>query len=118
MKAILLFLLIASETSFASADVTGMPSTVRAVGNAVVYVKPDQAKLDVGVVTQATTAQAAASQNATQSQAVLHKLRSATSAKTNIRTISYSVSPNYQFPREGKAVINGYTASNWSGPHF
>jgi uncharacterized protein YggE len=38
---------------------------VGASGQASVSVKPDQAKLDVGVVTQAATAQDAAAQNAT-----------------------------------------------------
>jgi uncharacterized protein YggE len=89
------------------------PATVRASGEAVVSVKPDQAKIDIGVVTQAPTAQAAASQNAAQTQAVLEKLRSTVGPKTDIKTISYSVGPNYQYPRDGgKPTIAGYTATN------
>jgi uncharacterized protein YggE len=88
-------------------------SSVRATADAVVTVKPDQAKIDIGVVTQAPTAEAAASQNAGQSQALLDKLRAAAGSKADIRTISYSVAPNYQYPRDGgKPTITGYTATN------
>jgi uncharacterized protein len=48
---------------------------VGASGTATVSAKPDQAKLDIGVVTQAATAQDAAAQNATQVDAVLAQLR-------------------------------------------
>src|SRR5271165_2258690 len=89
------------------------PASVRATGEAVVSVKPDQAKIDIGVVTQAPTAQAAASQNAAQTQMVLEKLRGTAGSKTDIKTISYSVGPNYQYPRDGgKPTITGYTATN------
>ena len=45
---------------------TAPPRFVRAVGEATVPSKPDQAKVQFAVVTQAVTADAAASQNATQ----------------------------------------------------
>ena len=78
-----------------------------------VQARPDQAKLDIGVVTQAATAQAAAAQNATQLQATLDKLRAAVGASGEVRTAFYSFNPNYQYPRDGgKPTINGYTASN------
>jgi uncharacterized protein YggE len=89
------------------------PSSVQATGEAVIQAKPDQAKLDIGVVTQAATAQAAAAQNATQLQATLDKLRAAVGAAGEVRTAFYSLNPNYQYPRDGgKPTINGYTASN------
>jgi uncharacterized protein YggE len=91
------------------------PPSVRATAEAVVVAKPDQAKIAVGVITQAPTAQAAASQNASQTQAVLDRLRSAIGNKADIRTISYNVSPNYQYPRDGKPVIVGYNAVNTVG---
>jgi uncharacterized protein YggE len=84
------------------------PSSVQATGEAVIQAKPDQAKLDIGVVTQAATAQ-----NATQLQATLDKLRAAVGASGEVRTAFYSLNPNYQYPRDGgKPTINGYTASN------
>jgi len=89
------------------------PPSVQATGEAVVETKPDLAKLDIGVVTQASTAQAAATQNATQTKATLDKLRAALGTAGEIHTSGYSLTPNYQYPRDGGAPsITGYTASN------
>ncbi len=89
------------------------PASVRATAEATVVVKPDQARIGIGVITSAQTAQAASSQNATQAKLLIDKLHAATGTKTDIRTISYTVSPNYQYPRDGgKPVISGYSAVN------
>jgi uncharacterized protein YggE len=90
-------------------QVTG--PTVRAAGEAVVYAKPDEAKIDIGVFTQAPTAQLAASQNAAKLQAALDRLRGMLGPKSDIRTISYSVNPNYEFGGGGRK-LNGYNAVN------
>ena len=98
---------------FLMAQGANRPASVEAQADAVVQVKPDLAKLDVGVVTQAATAQAAASQNASQLEATLTKLRAALGAAGEIRTQGYSLQPNYQYPRGGgQPSIDGYTASN------
>ncbi|HXG67892.1 MAG TPA: SIMPL domain-containing protein [Blastocatellia bacterium] len=87
--------------------------SVRVTGEATVMAKPDQAQIDIGVVTQAATAQAAASQNAQQLDAVLAELRSALGPSADIQTIGYSLNPVYRYPKEGgKPTITGYTASN------
>jgi uncharacterized protein YggE len=89
------------------------PPSVRATGEGVVYAKPDRAKIDIGVVTQASTADAAASQNASQLQTVLGKLRSVVGQKADIRTLSYSLNPVYQYPKNGgKPTIDAYNATN------
>jgi len=89
------------------------PQSVKATGNGVVQVAPDQAKIDIGVVTQAPTAQAAASQNAVQLQAAMDKLKAAIGPKGEIRTISYAVNPVYQYSKTGgKPTIDGYSANN------
>src|SRR5215471_1480981 len=89
------------------------PPSVQATGEAIIQAKPDQARLDIGVVTQAPTAQAAAAQNATQTQATLDKLKAVVGASGQVRTMFYSLTPNYQYSREGgKPTINGYSASN------
>jgi uncharacterized protein len=85
---------------------------VGATGNASVSVKPDQAKVDVGVITQAATAQDAAAQNASQVDSVLAQLRSVLGPMANIKTISYSLNPNYRYPQGAPPVLTGYTASN------
>jgi uncharacterized protein YggE len=69
--------------------------------------------MDVGVVTQAPTAEAAAAQNAQQSSTVLAALRKALGSAGEVKTTSYSVTPSYRYPKEGgKPTIVGYTASN------
>jgi uncharacterized protein YggE len=86
---------------------------IRVTGEATVAVKPDQAVIDIGVVTQAQSAQAAATQNAQKTDAVIADLRKAMGAGADIKTISYSLSPNYRYPREGgQPTIAGYIASN------
>jgi uncharacterized protein YggE len=87
--------------------------SVRASGEAVVQVKPDIARIDFGVTSQAATAQQAAAQNAKNLDAVLAALRRIMGPKADVRTISYSLTPNYRYPREGgKPEITGYTANN------
>jgi uncharacterized protein len=89
------------------------PASVRATGEGVIYAKPDQARIDIAVVTDAPTAQAAGAQNAARSQAVLDELRKQLGSKADIRTMSYSLNPDYQYPKNGgKPTINGYSAVN------
>jgi uncharacterized protein YggE len=96
-----------------AAQSTPGPPAIRASGEGVVYARPDQAKIDIGVVTQASTAEAAGSQNAAQLQGVMTKLRASLGPKADIRTISYSLNPAYRYPQNGgKPSIDGYTAMN------
>jgi uncharacterized protein YggE len=96
-----------------SAQSLAGPPAIRATGEGVVYARPDQAKIDIGVVTQAPTAEAAGSQNAAQLQGVMTKLRALLGQKADIRTISYSLNPAYRYPQNGgKPSIEGYTAMN------
>jgi uncharacterized protein YggE len=84
---------------------------IKVHGEATVSVAPDQAQFDIGVVTQAPTAKAAADQNATQS-ATLVKQLTASFPSAVINTINYSVNPNYRYPQNSAPVISGYTANN------
>lgn len=86
---------------------------IRAVGSAGVSAKPDLVRIDLGVVTQAATAQEASTQNAVQVSAVLDKLRSVAGPGADIKTISYSLTPNYITPPGGgPATLQGYTVTN------
>lgn len=87
--------------------------SIRVSGEASVSVKPDQAEINVGVVTQAATAQVAAAQNAQKQDAIISQLRKTLGSNADIKTISYSLSPNYRYPPQGgQPTITGYTASN------
>jgi len=88
-------------------------ATIRVIGEATVMVKPDQAEINIGVVTQSSTAQAAATQNAQKQDAVIGELKKMLGAGADIKTISYSLNPDFKYPREGgQPTISGYTASN------
>jgi uncharacterized protein YggE len=86
---------------------------IRSFGEGTVSATPDQAKIQFSVVTQAVTAEAAAAQNATQVTTLLAALRSVLGQNAELKTLSYSLNPNYSSPRDGsQPIILGYTASN------
>jgi hypothetical protein len=85
---------------------------VRAFGEGVVSVRPDVARINISVVTQGPTAEQAAAENADIATAVSQAL-TARFPGAEIRTISYTLTPNYRTPGSGQpAVIAGYTAIN------
>jgi uncharacterized protein YggE len=86
---------------------------IRVTGQATLKIKPDQAEIDLGVVTQASSAKAAAETNATKLDAVLTALRDIIGDKGKIETTNYSLRPNYTRPRDGgEATIASFTATN------
>ena len=88
------------------------PPFVRSFGSATVPIKPDKATIQFSVVTTALTAQDAANQNANQVTAVLSALNTVLGPNANIQTLSYSLTPNYNFPQNQPPFLTGYTASN------
>lgn len=107
MKTVSLVLLLAG---FAGAQ-SPRAASVQASATASVSVAPDQARIQIGVVSQAATASAAAAQNATLLQSVLDKLKDAAGPKAEVKTVSYSLNPNYDFSK-GAHTLKGYIANN------
>ena len=88
------------------------PTTLSVHGEATVSVEPDIAELDIGLLSQAQTSQAAADQNAAKSKQFVTQLQSLI-APGGINSVNLSINPNYRYPKEGGAgVVTGYTASN------
>ena len=87
------------------------PTTLLVHGEATVSVEPDIADLDVGVISQAQTSQAAAEQNAAKSKQFVAQLQRLI-PPTAINSVNISINPNYRYPKDGAAVVTGYTASN------
>ena len=85
---------------------------VRATGEASVTATPDRATVQIGVVTQSASAQAAAAANAKELESVLAQLRKALGPTGELKTVAYSVNPNYRYQPNAAPVITGYTASN------
>ena len=85
---------------------------IRTSAEAVVSAKPDRAKVNIGVTTQAPAAQAAAAQNAKQLDGVIRQIRSALGSAVELKTIGYSVNPDYRYKEGAPPAIAGYTATN------
>ncbi len=85
---------------------------VRVHGDSTVSAQPDRAQLDIGIITQDPTAKGASDLNAKQSNGVVDQLR-ALVPPNNIKTVNFSVNPNYHYPQGGGTpTILGYTANN------
>jgi uncharacterized protein len=81
-------------------------------GEAVITVEPDQAQIDIGVVTQARSAPDAAKENAEKLARVMSQVKKLLGKGDEVKTASYSLNPNYRYPQGGKPEIVGYTATN------
>ena len=88
-----------------------MPS-ITVTGEATISAEPDQAQIDIGVVTQARTAPEASKENAERVTRVLAELKKLLGKADEIKTSGYSLTPNYRYPQGGKPEIVGYNASN------
>lgn len=79
---------------------------------------PDVATISAGVVTQAATAGAAMSENATRMAATVNALKKAGVAARDIQTSSINLSPQYRYGENMPPVITGYQASNQVNVRF
>lgn len=114
-ESIALLIILVIIPSVASAQQTErrprVPS-VTASGEAVITAEPDQAQIDIGVVTQARNAPDAAKENAEKLARVMSEVKKFLGKGDEIKTASYSLNPNYRYPQGGKPEIVGYTATN------
>jgi uncharacterized protein len=111
----LLILLVCAVAAGAQEPQWQRAPYVRGTGESVIDAQPDRATISIGVITQASTAEAAAAQNAKQTNAVLERMKKEIGGKGQLRTTGYSVNPNYTYPNPpGSAPpkIVGYNASN------
>ncbi len=82
------------------------------VGRGEVKVSPDRAAIQISVQTRATTAAAAASQNATKLKAVIDALRAMGLAANQVTTINYNVYPEQRYQPNRESIIVGYNVTN------
>lgn len=87
------------------------PPSIRVHGESLISVAPDEAEMDVGVVSEGSTPEAASAQSTVTVNRVVESLRSMLPA-ANIKTINLSINPNFRYPKEGTPVIQGYTSDN------
>jgi uncharacterized protein len=113
MKIILAALLACAVSQVNGQQITSPVSSIRVTGDSVVTAKPERAQIDVGVLTQEKQSQNAATQNARQMDAVMNALHKLLGPDADIKTVNYTLSPDYQYrPIGGKASVGSYTAMN------
>jgi uncharacterized protein len=109
-----LLLSTGSTTAWAQEPIASPPGTIRVVGEATVSAKPDLAEIDVGVVSEATTADAAAAENAKKMEGLIAALRKQVGSGGEVKTVGYMVTQRYAEPAKprDKPAIVGYVVTN------
>ena len=77
-----------------------------------VKVTPDRANLQVSVQTRATTAAAAAAENAARQKAVIDALRALGLRANEISTVGYTINPEQRYEPNREPVVVGYNVTN------
>lgn len=86
--------------------------TIASSASAEAKFTPDRATISISVQTKATTAAAAAADNAKKQSAVLTSLRALGLANTQLSTTGYSVNPEYRYDPNRPPTLTGYTVTN------
>jgi uncharacterized protein len=102
-----------STTARAQEPFASPPGTIRVVGEATVSAKPDQAELDVGVVSEAATAEAAGAENNRKMEGLVAALKKQVGAAGEVKTVGYMVTQRHAEPKgREKPAIVGYVVTN------
>lgn len=83
-------------------------NTVAFVGQGKILAKPDVAVLNFSVLTEAETSKSAQEANSVRSKAVGTFFKKQNIEDKDIKTISYNIYPQYNYPRDGIPKIKGY----------
>lgn len=109
--AIALLAPLTAQTQDMRAPYEGVPQ-VAVTGRGEIKVSPDRATIQIGVQTRATTAAAAAAENASKVQAVLTALRALGLGTDQLSTINYNVYPEQRYDQGKEPVIVAYNVTN------
>jgi uncharacterized protein YggE len=85
---------------------------IAVTGRGEVKVSPDRATIQISVQTRATTAAAAAAENANKQQAVLTALRALGLGGDQLSTINYNVYPEQRYEQGKEPIIVAYNVTN------
>lgn len=109
---LILSLFAASTAEAQRRDERPRRPSITVSGEATISAEPNQAQIDIGVVTQARTAPDASKENAERLTRVLAEIKKLLGKDDEVKTSAYALTPNYRYPQGGKPEITGYTASN------
>lgn len=115
MKPLTLLALVLAPALALAGPTTGAraPATVQVSARATVSRAPDRVYIDVGVRAEARSPQAAAADNAARLATVIAAVRKASGPDAQLTTANYSVSPQYEYHRNGKPpTLTGYAVTN------
>ncbi len=85
---------------------------IAVTGRGEIKVSPDRATIQISVQTRASTAAAAAAENATKQQSVLSALRALGFSNDQLSTVNYNVYPEQRYDAGKDPVIVGYNVTN------
>jgi uncharacterized protein YggE len=85
---------------------------IAVTGRGEIKVSPDRATIQISVQTRASTAAAAAAENANRQQAVLAALRALGLGNDQLSTINYNVYPEQRYEQGKEPVIVAYNVTN------
>ena len=107
-------LLAGAPSAHAQESIASPPGTIRVVGEATVTAKPDLAELDLGVISEAKTAEAAGADNAKKMEKVIALLKKEVGAGGDVKTVGYLVTQRYGETTKAneKPVIVAYVVTN------
>jgi hypothetical protein len=85
---------------------------ISVIGRGEIKVSPDRATIQISVQTRASTAAAAAAENANKQQSVLTSLRALGLGNDQLSTINYNVYPEQRYEQGKEPVIVAYNVTN------
>jgi uncharacterized protein YggE len=92
---------------------SAMPPQIMVSGVGETRVTPDRAIINIGVYSRATTAAAAARENARKQQAIIDTVRALGIPREQISTTQFNVHPEMRhIPQSGRSEITGYAVNN------
>ena len=103
-----LMVLMICSTAFAEEN----PPTISVSGEGMVEAQPDRATITVGVLTRAKNPSEVQALNAKSASSVINSIVALGIERKNISTGNYNFNPNYRHTDNGKAILDGYEASN------
>jgi uncharacterized protein YggE len=102
----------ASLPRSSAAQAPSIPPQVVVSGTGESRVTPDRATIMLGVQSRATTAAAAAADNARRQKAILDTLKAIGLGSEQLSTENYNVSPEMTYPQGGTPRVVGYIVTN------
>lgn len=89
-----------------------MPPVIATSASADAKYTPDRARINIAVQTRASTAAAAAADNAKRQSAVIASLHSLGLKNDQISTVGYNVNPEYKYAPNSTPTLTGYSVTN------